>query len=592
MKRLQKTVIELRRREVFRTVGLYVIGSWVTLQVAALAFQSLDIPDSALVWIWIVVFAGFPLVLVFAWRYDLTMHGIVRTPSRDGDGAIDISLRGVDYAILIALAAVAVIAATKSLSEISDIDQGRPETAGQRAVLPNSIAVLPLDNLSGDPEQEFFVNGMHEALISDLARISQLKVISRTSTSQYRDSQMTSPEIATELGVSKLIEGSVLRVEDRVRITVQLIDAITDEYIWSETYERSLSNVLRLQSNLARAIASQVKVKLTPFEDMVLAGSAEVDTEAYEYYLKGRFHWYRFAEGDLALALEYFQRAIDKDPDYALAYVGFADALATPAHVGLMSGAQVFPAASGFVRRALELDPDLAEAHDLLARINFVYNWEWDAAERGFRRAVSLKFGYPDVHVVYSQYLAIMNRWDESLEEARIGLDLDPLNPWFRMEFAQRLAWFGQFDEARVQLDAVIESSPNFLHAHDVLWMIEQQQGRNREALAAAARYFELVGESEISSLLKGDADGADYAELMRRAAILLETKAARQYVSNVELARLRIHAGDVGRTIEYLVEAYSQRESSLVYTAIDPQFRPVWDDERYLALRHKMNLR
>ena len=173
------------------------------------------------------------------------------------------------------------------------------------------------------------------------------KVISRTSTEQYRGSNKPLPKIGAELGVAKLIEGSVFRVGDRVRITVQLIDVATDEHLWAESYERNLTNVLRLQSNVARAIADQIKVTLTPYEDTLLAASAEVDPEAYEFYLKGRFHWYKFTEADLKLALEYFQLAIDKDPGYALAYVGFADAVMTPAHIGLMPTTQVFPAEIG-----------------------------------------------------------------------------------------------------------------------------------------------------------------------------------------------------------------------------------------------------
>jgi TolB-like protein len=584
MGRLQKFVHELRRREVFRTVGLYIVGSWVMLQVVALAFQSLDIPDTALVWVWIVVFTGFPLAVIFAWRYDLTMKGIVRTAPEDGDGVADLALRGVDYAILATLAVIAIIAAATSLVEIGEI-----ETAHTNFV-PNSIAVLPLENLSGDPEQDYFVTGMHEALIAGLSRISGLKVISRTSTAQYGDTRKTMPEIGAELGVSKLIEGSVFRDGDQVRITVQLIDAQLDEHIWSESYERNLVNVLRLQSDVARAIVNQVKVQLTPYEDATLAESREIVPDAYEAYLKGRFHWYRFAEGDLELALEYFQRAIDIDPDYALAYVGFADALATPAHIGMMPTTQVFPAATRFANRALEIDPDLAEAHDLLARIHFAYDWDWDAAERGFNRSISLNSGYPDVHVVYSQFLGANNRWEEALQEARIGLELDPLNPWFRIELAHRLAGSGQLDEAATRVEAVIASQPDFFYSYDILWMIEHQRERFGEALAAASRYFELIGEPEIAAVLAGT--DANYVKLMHRAADLLENNPARPYVSNVDKARLRVHAGDYDRALDLLEEAFRRRESHLVYTIADPQYKPVREDERYQELRRKISTR
>lgn len=589
MGRLQKVVFELRRREVFRTAGVYVVGSWVILQVAALAFQSLEIPDSALIWVWIAIFVGFPLALVFAWRYDLTARGVVRTPEVEGDASADLSLRSIDYWILASLAAVAIFAVGKTFLEVSEIESTPAESAKRDILSPNSVAVLPLENLSGDVEQEYFVIGMQDALIAALTRISGLKVISRASTMQFRSSPKAASEIGAELGAGKLIEGSVLRAEDQVRITVNLIDAVEDEQIWSDSYQRSLRNILQLQGEVARDIAKKVSVQLTPEENRSLANSSEVDARAYELYLKGRFHWYRFEEGDLELALSYFEQAIEQDPDYALAYVGFADALATPAHIGMMPTQHVFPAAKGYVKRALELDPDLAEAHDFLARIHFSYDWNWDAADREFRNSIKLNSGYPDVHVVFSQFLAMTGRWEESLREARIGVSLDPLNPWFRMELAQRLGWLGRYEEALDELGTVIDSQPDFYLAYDVLWMLEHQKNRYEEARYAASRYFELIGESAVASILREP--GVDYADAMKRAADALETSLARPYVSNVEHARMRIHADEPGRAIEYLEEAHSQRETILVYATVDPQFRPVWDDDRFQALRRKMNL-
>jgi TolB-like protein len=589
MGRLQKVIFELRRREVFRTAGMYIVGAWVALQVAALAFQSLEIPDSALIWVWIAIFVSFPLALVFAWRYDLTTKGVVRTPDADGDASGDLSLRSIDYLILASLAAVVLFAGAKTFLEVSQIESTRPESASRDVLLPDTIAVLPLKNLSGDAEQEYFVIGMHDALIAALTRISGLKVISRASAAQFEGSRKAASEIGVELGAGKLIEGSVLRVEDQVQITVNLIDAVKDEHIWSESYQRSLSNILQLQSEVAREVAEKVSVELTPEENETLASSSPVDARAYELYLKGRFHWYRFGEGDLELALDYFEQAIEQDPDYALAYVGFADALATPAHMGMMPTKQVFPAAKGYVKRALELDPDLAEAHDFLARIHFAYDWQWDMADREFRHAIELNSGYPDVHVVFSQFLAITGRWEESLREAEIGVSLDPLNPWFRMELAQRLAWLGRYEEALDEIGIVIDSQPDFYLAYEVLWMIEYQQNRYEEARNAASRYFELIGESAVASILREL--GVEYPAAMKRAAEALEVSVARPYVSNFEHARMRIHANEPGRALEYLEESRLQHETILVYTTVDPQFRPVWDDGRFQALRREMNL-
>jgi TolB-like protein/Tfp pilus assembly protein PilF len=592
MSGLHKLVVELRHRRVFRSAGLYVVGSWVLLQVAELAFQSLGIPDSALIWVWAAAFLGFPLMLVLAWRYDFTASGIRRTSPADGDENIDLTLRSSDYLILAALAVVTVTAGLGLITEIREVAPQQIDSATSTAIAQNSIAVLPLDNLSGDPEQEYFVAGMHEAVTADLARISGIKVISRTSTEQYRDTDKSLTEIGSELGVANLIEGSVYRDADRVRITVQLIDAQTDEHIWAESYERELTNVLRLMSSVARAIAEQIKVKLTPDEDTLLKSRAQVDPEAYQLYLKGKFHWYKFTDADLKLALEYFERAIDKDPDYALAYVGFADAIATPAHIGLMPTTQVFPAAKRSVQRALELDPELAEAHDLRARIDFAYDWDWDAAERGFRRAISLKPGHPDAHIVYSQFLAITRRPDESLAEVNTGLELDPLNPWFRLELAQRLAWFDRRDEAVELVRELIESQPDFVPAYKTLWNIAYHQGQFEEAVIAASNYFRLGGETAVAEVLENRTDESSYSELMGRAADALETKSKRPYVSHSKHAELRMHAGDLDAALARLEEAHAQHESHLVYTIADPLYRPVWNDERYKEILRKMNYR
>jgi TolB-like protein len=581
-------LIELRRRRVFRVAGIYIVSCWVVLQVADLAFQSFGIPDASLKWVWIAALFGTPIVLIFGWRYDITANGIVRTPPLGAGDAGDLSLRRTDYYIL---AALSVIAIAVLVNVFSEIGRSQGVVHERPAVQSNSIAVLPLSNLSGEADQAYFAAGMHEALIADLARISGLKVISRLSTEQYRDSGKHAAEIGSELGVAYLIEGSVLEDDGQVRISVKLIDAGDDTTVWVESYERKLANVLELQSNVARDIARQIRVKLTPFEDQQLSVARAVDPEAYQLYLRGRFHWYRFSEADLKLALEYFQQSINEDPGYALAYVGFADALATPAHAGMMPTTGVFPAAIQFVERALELDPDLAEAHDMLARIRFAYDWDWESAERGFRRAISLKPGYPDVHVVYSQFLAIMNRPDDALEEARIGAMLDPLNPWFQLEYSQRKAWYGDYDSAYMEITGLIDKHPDIALLHRYLWDLAAIQGDFGVAASSAKRYFELQGEPGVATML-GTADSEpEYRDQLGRAAAELEDNGQQPYISHVNLARVRMHAGDHGRALDQLEAALKMHESQLGYTTTNPLFRPIWDSNRYRAIRKAINL-
>ncbi len=316
-----------------------------------------------------------------------------------------------------------------------------------------------------------------------------------------------------------------------------------------------------------------------------------MDPEAYELYLKGRFHWYKFTESDLQLALQYFQLAIDKDPGYALAYVGFADALATPAHVGMMPSTQVFPAAIGFVHRAIELNENLAEAHDMLARLRFTFDWDWDAADRGFRRAIGLKPGYPDVHIVYSQYLAITNRWDESMEEAIAGLDLDPLNPWYRLELAERHSWLGNYDQARLQTEQLIASQPDWFAPYRSLWNISFVQGEFDVAAKAAENYFRLMGEAALAEQLEANFGNLTYQELMRLAAVFLDSQSERSFIGNIEFAELWMHAGDHEQALDRLEQSYQQHETRLVYTVARPIFKPIRNSDRYQAILRNMNL-
>ena len=329
-----------------------------------------------------------------------------------------------------------------------------------------SLAVLPLENASGRTNQEFFADGMTEALINDLSKIGSLTVIARSSSMRYKRTAATVAEIASELGVDAVVEGSVAREGDRVAIRVQLIDPTSARILWSKDDERSVTSLLALQREFARAIAGGIEVTLTPWERASLTVDRSVDPAAHEAYLKGRFHWYRFTPEDMVAARSYFELALEKDPDYALAWVGLADALSTPAHMGFEPPAGPFEEAKLAISRALELDPDLAEAHDLRARLAFAWDWDWEAADQGFRRAIELNPNLPDVYWVYSQFLAIVGRWDEVEERVRRAVELDPLNPAIRQQLWLRISWLGRHDEAIAGLDELVTSIDPFPSEH------------------------------------------------------------------------------------------------------------------------------
>jgi serine/threonine protein kinase len=329
-----------------------------------------------------------------------------------------------------ALVLVGVVAVLAALL-IGDVGGLRRRLSrGATATRIESIAVLPLANLSGDPQQEYFADGMTEELISDLAKISALRVTSRTSVVRYKSSSKSLPEIAKELGVDAVVEGSVTRAGSQVKITAQLIDAVKDRHLWADPFQRELKDVLALQGEVARAIAGEIGVRLTPQERSRLADKKTVNPEAYEAYLKGQYHLFRRTASDAQKSLEYFQQAVEKQPDYALAYAGIAVAYeqAAGSTQSLLSPKEAFPRAKVAAMRAVELDSTLAEAYASLAWSSFIFDRDWTTAESQFQRALRLNTNYPMAHENYAMFLSRMGRFDEAIREMKRGQELDPLS--------------------------------------------------------------------------------------------------------------------------------------------------------------------
>src|SRR6185436_17510728 len=309
------------------------------------------------------------------------------------------------------------------------------------------LVVLPLENLSGDPEQEFFADGMTEELIADLAQIQALRVISRTSAMRYKKTTKTLQEIGRELNVEAVVEGSVRRYADRVRITAQLIEVATDRHLWAKSYERDLKDVLALQGEVARAIAQEIRVKVTPEEEARLARSHVGDPRAYESYLRGRQHWNKRNDEGLLRSLEYFREAIDLDPDWATARVGLADAYCVIGFYGTLPPGDSFPKGKIAATAALRMDDQLAEAYSALGYVQHYYEWDWAAAERSFQRALELNDGSAYIHLFYANMLAAMGRHEESVRTVTRAHELDPLSMIIRAARAW-MHFFGRDLEA------------------------------------------------------------------------------------------------------------------------------------------------
>ena len=351
----------------------------------------------------------------------------------------------------------------------------------------DSLAVLPLTNLSGDAQQDYFVDGMTDELTTDLAQIGGLRVTSRTSVMQFKDTKKPVSQIANELNVNAVVEGSVVRLGDRVRVTAQLIETKTDRHLWAKSYERNSRDVMALQDDLARDIANEIRVTLTPKDRRRLAGSRSIDPQAYESYLRGRLFWNRRTEEDLYKAKGYFQQVIDKEPRYAPAYSGLSDTYFYLGYGwGHMAPREAMPLAKAAALKAVELDDDSAEGHTSLGVAMFSYDWDFRGAEQELKRAVTLNPNYSNAHHAYSVLLGVLGRQDESIAEIRKGAEVDPLSVPVRNMLAARLAAYGHCDEALTEDNKTLELLPNATHLgmlHSRMADCYRNQHREKEHL-------------------------------------------------------------------------------------------------------------
>ncbi len=449
-----------------------------------------------------------------------------------------------------------------------------------------ALAVLPLANLSHDLQQEYFADGMTEALIGHLAKIKALRVISRTSAMRYKQTGKSLPEIADELKVDAVLEGSVLRVGQRVRITAQLIDPATDTHLWAESYERDLQDVLFIQSEVAQAIAREIHVAVTPEEAKRLASARPVHPEAYEAYLKGRFHWYKLSRDHLDTAMKYFQLALKQDRNYALAHVGIAYTWLSRGDTGITPPPEAYQEGEAAARKASELDDTLSEVHEVLADLRFCYEWNWSDAEKEFQRAIQINPGSADAHLFYGDFLMSVNRPEEALAEDRRALDLDPLNFFFQCFYGWHLLYLGRPDEAISQLQKVLRTEPNFSSARMGLWGAFHQKHRYEEALAEAKKFFTVLGDTEVAARLNAE---AGYRGSMSLAAQELAARANRTHVPAIRVARLYAHAGDTDRALEWLEKAYEQREPPLVHLSVGWDWDGLRNDSRFQNLLRRI---
>ena len=446
-----------------------------------------------------------------------------------------------------------------------------------------SLAVLPLENLSGDPAQEFFADGMTEALISNLAQIRALKVISRTSVMRYKGSGKLLPEIARELNVDAVLEGSIQRAGGRVRITAQLIHAASDTHLWSRDYDRDPSDVLRLQSEVARAVAEEIRIQVTAEERMRLASARSVNPQAHEAYLLGRYHLSKKNEDDLSQAIEHFERAIQLAPDYAAAYAGLSEAWQERGVWGLRTFSEVEAPARAAALKAIQWDEQLSEGHMMLAQLNYIYDWDWAGAEQQFKRALELNPGSLYVHRPYAVFLMAVGRHAEAISEIQRAAQLDPVSSEIQSNFGRILYRARKYEEAIPHFKRALELEPRNYSAYVRLGDVYAKLGKYDEAIAA----FENAAQLR--------SDGMHPARIARVYALMGRRREARQMVSGVkaqafDLAAVYAALGDEDEAFRILDKAVEERNSLLVFFKEDPSFENLRSDPRWKALLRRMN--
>jgi TolB-like protein/Tfp pilus assembly protein PilF/predicted Ser/Thr protein kinase len=456
----------------------------------------------------------------------------------------------------------------------------------------DSLAVLPLENLSGDPQYEYFSDGIHESLITELGQLGGLKrVIARSSMMRYKGSRAPLHEIARELKVKALVTGAVLRSGDRVRITAQLINPETEAQIWARSFERDLSDVLSLQNEIVAEITREIRIKLTPQEEMRLASARKVNPQAYEDNLKGRFHFYKMTRADLDLALGYFESALAKDPNSALAYAGIAKVWAGYQQQGFAPASETTPRAAAAADKALELDNTLAEVHYTLAIIKAWVYWDWEGAETAFRRAIGLNPNYPEARAYYSHLLNILGRPKEAMAEIELALESDPLNSIFKDLYAMDLMYARRTDEAIGLLLGTLKASPNDPVALSTLRSAYHVKKMYPEALEIWKTSYAAKGDTEaVEALVRGFREDG-YRGALRSAAETLAERSKTTYVSPWQIGTLYTRAGDVDEALDWLEKAYQAHDQNMPYIGVDPIFDELKGTRRYQDLLGRMNL-
>jgi TolB-like protein/Tfp pilus assembly protein PilF len=584
---------ELKRRNVYKVAVAYAVVSWLLLQAASIFLPAFDAPPWVMKVFIIVIIFGFPVALIFSWAFEITPEGIKLESEIEPNKSIARRTGRKIVAVTIAPAVVAaglfVYQLVRSKSTIAPQQDASPARTEAAAVPNKSIAVLPFDNLSRDPDNAYFCEGVQDEILTRLAKVADLKVISRTSTQHFKSSPENLPAIARQLGVMHILEGSVQKASDQVRVNVQLINALTDAHLWADTYDRKLTDIFAVESEIAKTIAETLQARLSGSEKSSIAKTPTVNPEAYELYLKGRFFWNKRTGADLRKSIEYLKQAIEKDPGYALAYAALADSYGILRFYGGASPAESIVPAAAAAKKALELDDSLAEAHASLGLIA-TEELEIERAVSELERAVQLNPNYATGHHWLGLAFTARGQFDRSVEEIKRALELDPLSMVINADLSIGYFYARRYNEAEAQARKALEIDPRSFLAHYYLGAALQLKGRLQEAIPEFQKAVELNHDPySIAMLAQGYARNGQTDEARKRLMQLSEMAKSAE-VPEYALALAYTSLGEKERALEALEHAYAGGNKSYLFLLPgDPLLDDLRGDPRFEALVQKI---
>jgi TolB-like protein len=569
---------ELKRRNVYRAAVAYGVVAWFLTQLTTQVFPFFEVPNYTVRFVVIALAGGFPIAMLLSWVYEFTPEGVVRTEDLDPKQAKSIQRRTgriLDFVIIGMLLLVIAMLVVGRLPFYRQADE---------SISQKSIAVLPFENRSQDKANAYFADGIQDEILTRLSKVADLKVISRTSTRHYKSAPQNLPEIARQLGVAHILEGSVQRSGEAVRVNVQLIKAANDSHLWADTYDRKLIDIFSVESDVAEKIAASLQATLTGQEQRALKSKPTDNPEAYDLYLRGRYLLNKRSAKSIQKARDLFEQAVAKDANFALGHAGIADSYILLGEYGELSVTEAAKRAWPEVAEALRLDEQLAEAYFSRAILLADFEWRWDAAERDYRKAIQINPNNSTAHHWLALHLAQLGRTQEGLDEITIAESQDPLAPIITAARARILLASHRFDEAATQCRKALELEPNFAPAYSVLAQASAFQHQYNEAIAAAKRYVEIAGggDQELLELAYAEAVAGKKTEAQRSVALV---QGRGDNFSPYDMGAICVALSDKKAALDWLSRAIDRHSIDVVWMRMDPRLDDIQNDPDFHAL-------